>query len=67
MSVKKKQRKSDRESRVFNTEWEEKYLFTDVGSIAKCLICDDTISIFKDFNVNSHFTYKHKGCCANLS
>jgi hypothetical protein len=56
----------DNKCRVFHKDWEEKYFFKDVGSIAVCLIYCDTDSIFKAVNLKSHFTLKHEGNCADL-
>jgi hypothetical protein len=52
---------------MFNKEWKEQNFFTDVGSIAVCLICGDTDSVFMVFSLNCLLTSKHEGYCASLS
>lgn len=50
-----KKRKVDSECRVFNTEWTSKYFVTHVGSKAVCLICQNAISVFKEYNIRDIF------------
>ena len=57
MSTSKK-RNSDSEGRVFNKEWATKYLFTEVRSMAACLICQETVADFKEYNTSRHFGTK---------
>lgn len=54
-----KKRKVDSECRVFNKEWTSKYFFTEVQSKAVCLICQETVAAFKEYNINCHFSSKH--------
>jgi len=49
----------DRECRVFNKEWTTKYFFTEHRSTAVCLICKETLAVFKEYNISRHFTTKH--------
>lgn len=44
-----KQRKVDSECRVFNKEWTTKYFFIEVRSTAVCLICQETVAVFKEY------------------
>ncbi len=46
-----KKRKVDAECRVFNQEWTTKYFVTNVGTKVVCLICQETVSVFKEFNI----------------
>ena len=54
-----KKRKVDSECRVFNEEWTTKYFFTEVRSMAVCLICQESIAVFKEYNISRHFSTKH--------
>lgn len=54
-----KKRKVDLECRNFNEAWTVKYLFTNINNKAVCLVCQDTIAVFKEYNLNRHFTTKH--------
>ena len=62
-----RKRKVDNECRVFNTEWTRKYFFTEFQSKAVCLICRETVSVFKEYNISRHFTTKHANYASNLS
>ncbi len=66
MSVAKK-RKVDSECRVFKEEWTTKYFFTNIGQKAVCLICQESIAVFKDYNLSRHFSSKHSNYGVNLS
>ena len=66
MSASKK-RKVDSEGRVFNKEWATKYLFTEVRSMAVCLICQETVAIFKEYNISRHFATKRANCAIKQS
>uniref|UniRef100_A0A023F0X1 Proteinral transcription factor ii-i repeat domain-containing protein 2b n=1 Tax=Triatoma infestans TaxID=30076 RepID=A0A023F0X1_TRIIF len=54
-----KKRKVDLECRNFNEAWTVKYLFTNINKKAICLVCQETIAVFKEYNLNRHFTTKH--------
>ncbi|CAL9701232.1 unnamed protein product [Knipowitschia caucasica] len=58
-----KKRKVDVECRVFNNEWTTKYFFTEVRSTAVCLICQEAVAVFKEYNISRHFTTKHADYC----
>lgn len=57
----------DRECRVFNKEWTTKYFFTEHRSSAVCLICQETVAVFKEYNISRHFATKHANCASKLS
>lgn len=44
---------------MFNKEWTTKYFFTEVRSKAVCLICQETVAVFKEYNIGRHFSTKH--------
>ena len=58
MSTKK--RKVDSECRVFKDEWTWKYFFTAFKDKPLCLICNETIAVYKEYNISRHFISKHK-------
>lgn len=53
-------RKLDRENRIFQTKWEEEYLFTEFKGKPMCLVCLETLSALKDYNLNRHYNTLHK-------
>ncbi|XP_076737841.1 general transcription factor II-I repeat domain-containing protein 2-like [Maylandia zebra] len=62
-----KKRKVDRECRVFKKEWTTKYFFTEHRSSAVCLICQETVAVFKEYNISRHFATKHANYASKLS
>lgn len=52
---------------MFNKEWTAKYFFTEVRSKAVCLICQETVAVFKEYNIGRHFSSKHAGYASNQS
>ncbi|XP_027861956.1 general transcription factor II-I repeat domain-containing protein 2-like [Xiphophorus couchianus] len=62
-----KKRKVDTECRVFKKEWTTKYFFTDVRSTAVCLICQETVAVFKEYNISRHFATKHANYASKQS
>ena len=54
-----KKRKIEDENLFFNDQWTERYIFTDVGVKAVCLICHETVAMFKQHNLKRHFQTKH--------
>ncbi|XP_076744961.1 general transcription factor II-I repeat domain-containing protein 2-like [Maylandia zebra] len=62
-----KKRKVDRECRVFKKEWTTKYFFTVHRSSAVCLICQETVAVFKEYNISRHFATKHTNYASKLS
>ncbi len=55
-----KKRKISQENRQFLPIWESLYFFTMQNSKLTCLICRDTISVLKEYNVRRHHESKHK-------
>ena len=62
MSATVRKRKIEDECRVFNKEWTYKYFFTKV-----CLICHDSVAVFKKHHLKRHFQTKHSKFGSNLS
>ena len=38
---------------------QQNIFFTEVRSTAVCLICQETLAVFKEYNINRHFATKH--------
>ncbi|XP_073807411.1 general transcription factor II-I repeat domain-containing protein 2-like [Danio rerio] len=55
----KKKRKVDSEGRRFQERWELEYFFTENRGNCVCLICKETVALFKDFNVKRHYETRH--------
>ena len=55
-----KKRKLDKECRIFNKEWGEKYFFVEVnGQRASCIICHENVAVMKEYNIRRHYETKH--------
>ena len=54
-----KKRKVDAECRVFNEQWSNSYFFIKSNDKCICLICNEAISVFKEYNLKRHYTTKH--------
>ncbi|KAK7886513.1 hypothetical protein WMY93_026134 [Mugilogobius chulae] len=54
-----KKRKVDREGRKFQDKWKLQYFFTDFNNNCICLICQETVGVYKEFNVKRHYQTKH--------
>ena len=52
-------RKIGSKGRVFNSEWTNKYLFTIVNSKILCLVCQNVVSVPKEYNLRRHFETNH--------
>ena len=61
-----KKQKIEDECLVFNEQWTERYFFTDVVK-AVCLICHETVAVFKEYNLKRHFQTKYANFGHNLS
>lgn len=59
MASASKKRKIDAEHRVFNDEWQEKYFFTLLKEKPICLICSESVSVLKEYNLKRHYETKH--------
>ncbi len=56
-----KKRKISEEMRKFQEKWTNDYLFVEVKNKPICLICLESVSAFKEFNIKRHYTSKHLG------
>ncbi|XP_047100828.1 general transcription factor II-I repeat domain-containing protein 2-like [Schistocerca piceifrons] len=52
---------------LFNEDWRAKYFFIDAGNKATCLLCHDTVAIFKEYNLKRHHETKHSDFGCKLS
>ncbi|XP_067124783.1 general transcription factor II-I repeat domain-containing protein 2-like [Centruroides vittatus] len=58
MSTRKK-RKIEDENRIYNESWKYDYFFIHYEKNLVCLICSESIAVFKEYNVKRHYTTKH--------
>ena len=54
-----KHREIESKGRLFKEDWTEKYFFVEHNNKALCLICQETVAVFKEFNMNRHYETKH--------
>ena len=56
-------RKVDSENRGFQARWEAEYMFTEVKGKPICLLCGDSVSVMKEYNLRRHYetSTKHTG------
>lgn len=59
MSHISKKRKVDSECRVFNIKWTSDYLFVESNNMLVCLVCSQSVSVKKEFNVRRHYQTQH--------
>ena len=55
-----KRRKVTSECRVFQDSWTELYLFVKHRNNPVCLICQEAIGVYKEYNIKRHYETKHK-------
>ena len=44
-----------------------KYFFTEVGKKAACLLGNESVAVFKEYNIKRHYATKHAGYDSTLS
>lgn len=54
-----KKRKLNDECRVFQEKWTSDYFFIVNSNKLVCLICKDSVSAFKEYNVKRHYQTRH--------
>lgn len=54
-----KMRKVDSESRSFKEIWTDMYFFVEYNSYPVCLICQEKVSVLKEYNLRRHYDTKH--------
>ncbi len=55
LSPKMTKRKVDSENRGFQARWEAEYMFTEVKGKPVCLLCGDSVSVMKEYNLRRHY------------
>jgi hypothetical protein len=61
-----KKRKVGDENRSFNEKWKLDYFFTLVKDKAVCLLCSDSVSVLKEYNIKRHYEAKHETNYKNI-
>ncbi|XP_061641106.1 general transcription factor II-I repeat domain-containing protein 2-like [Phyllopteryx taeniolatus] len=59
MATGSKKRKVDSEGRRFQDKWKSEYFFTEFRNHCVCLICQETVAVFKEFNMKRHYQTEH--------
>ena len=54
-----KKRKIDHECRVFKSSWTFDFFVVEHNECLLCLICQEKISVFKEYNIKRHYSTKH--------
>ena len=49
----------EKELRTFKEDWIHKYFFIDLRNMAVCLLCQETVAVFKEYNLKRHHMTKH--------
>lgn len=62
----RKKRKYNDDCRIFNEKWSINYFFIEINGKAVCLVCRETVSVFKEFNIKRHYESKHQNKFAHL-
>ncbi|KAM8977132.1 general transcription factor II-I repeat domain-containing protein 2-like [Pelodytes ibericus] len=55
-----RKRKIDSECRIFKEQWTYDYFFMQYKEKAVCLICQNIVSVFKEYNLRRHYDTQHK-------
>lgn len=50
-----KKRKIDSECRIFKEQWTYDYFFIQCKERAVCLLCQDSVAVFKEYNLRRHY------------
>lgn len=61
-----KKQKVDKEDRHFQERWEAEYLFCELKQKPVCLVCQESLAVFKEYNIRRHFETKHGEQYANM-
>ena len=48
------------ESAVFQEKLPENYLYTEVNTKAVCLVCNQQVSVLKEYSIQRHYETLHK-------
>ncbi|KAK0155945.1 General transcription factor II-I repeat domain-containing protein 2 [Merluccius polli] len=47
------------DKRTFKKTWEHEYFFTEIDSVAVCLICKQRVGVLKEYNLRRHHETRH--------
>uniref|UniRef100_A0A8P4KFQ5 SPIN-DOC-like zinc-finger domain-containing protein n=1 Tax=Dicentrarchus labrax TaxID=13489 RepID=A0A8P4KFQ5_DICLA len=47
------------DKRKFKKTWEHEYFFTEIDSVAVCLICKQRVGVLKEYNIRRHHETRH--------
>ena len=64
--AKKRKRKIDDKCRQFQKEWGLKYFFIKSAEKALCVICNETVAVWKEYNLCRRYRSKHQSNCSQL-
>ncbi|KAI6647017.1 General transcription factor II-I repeat domain-containing protein 2A-like [Oopsacas minuta] len=56
--IKAKKRKNDSECRVFKSSWTLDFFVVKHNEYLLCLICQEKIAVFKEYNIKRHYSTK---------
>lgn len=59
MATVTRKRKVDCEGRRFQDKWKLEYFVTEIRNNCVCLICQETVAVFKEYNIKRHYQTKH--------
>nr|KAF6336872.1 hypothetical protein mMyoMyo1_012078 [Myotis myotis] len=51
--------KIEQESHTFQEKWERAYFFVEVKNVPMCLICKESLSVSKEYNLRCHYETNH--------
>lgn len=54
-----KKRKITDECRVFQEKWTDLYFFVNIKNKPVCLVCNESVSVMKEYNLKRHYDTKH--------
>lgn len=54
-----KKRRITEELRSFQDRWTINYFFVEIKTKPICLICNDAVSVLKEYNIKRHYETKH--------
>lgn len=60
LSTLNNKRKIDDEGRKFQERWELNYFCVEVNNKITCLICKESISVTKEYNIKRHYSTNHE-------
>ena len=56
----------ENEYRQFPARWETEYLFCEFKQKPMCLVCQESLAVFKEYNLQRHFETKHHEFYGNM-